>query len=365
MNQSPILTYIFPFLIILISTIFTINSLALYQALRIPESTAEEELAKSLHLQILTNNLDEFIRILNNHPPEYVNIAHYYPEYQDYLTTLQFAATLGRDEFIDELLKRNADPFSQTPEKENTVLHLSPIPRVIKRFIDLELRIEAPNSQLMTPLLAHLHRRRELNREVIYILLEAGANPNVQTSPFKLTPLHIVLTRYHQRKNREEALLILKDLLAHRARVDIRDSNGAIPLHFAASRNNVEAIKRLLDKAEQMGINIVNIRDVKLGNTPLFGAYINRAEEAIVELLRRGANPLLINNSSISVNGEAHEKTKKGSPFNQFVLDAIDKYFRPSDKCIQKLLEDRRPQLMYQIKSLFFFNNSNILFLQL
>ena len=332
----------FSFLTIFISTItFTFDSLALYQAPRIPESKEEEEIAKSLHEQIFKNDLDEFIRILNDHP-ECTTITYYYPDYEDFLTPLHFAAILGRDEFIDELLKRNVDPSLKTPKKGHTVLHISPIPRIIQRFIDLGLNIEEPSNksqQWKTPLLAQLYRKHGLKREVIHILLEAGADPNVNASG--LTALHILFT-YYMVRNQEVLLSILEDLLDHGARVEIRDKNGAIPLHLAAKKNNVQAIKILVDKAKQDRIDIVNIKDIESRNTPLFVAYLNRSRQAITELLRLGANPLLINKSLLSVNGEAHEKANQGSLFNQFVLDKIDKYFRPSDECKRALIKRQR-----------------------
>ena len=337
MDRSQILTCIFSFSTIFISTIFTINSLALYQTPRIPESEEEIELAKSLHEQIFKNDLDEFIRILNNHP-EYTTIVYYYSEYKDLLTPLHFAAVLGRDDFIDELLKRNVDPSLKTPYKENTVLHISPIPRIIKRFIDLGLYIEEPNKHLETPLLAQLHRKHEVNSQVIHVLLEAEANPNAQTNAFGQTPLHLLFKAHHRKLNQIEIIFILKDLLAHGAKIDIRNKNGTIPLHFAASNNNREAIKIFIDEAERKGIvDIVNITNFKL-NTPLFSAYESRSRQAFTALLRREASPLLKNGSLLSVNGEAHRKTESSSLFSRFALREIKKYFRPSDKCIQELI---------------------------
>ena len=337
MDRSQILTYIFPFLTIFILTILTSYSFALPQVARKPESTQEEEIASLFHTQILNSQLHEFVETLDTYP-QYIDIAYPCPWQGDYITPLQSAAILGRDLFIDELLKREADPSLKTPKKGNTILHLVHITHIMQRFIDLDLNLEARNNQSMTPLLAHIYQRQQPPITTIHALLEADADPNTQTKDSKLSPLHALFKSYYEKRNPENLLFILKDLLAHGARVDIKDKNGAIPLHSAANKNNVQAIRIFVDEAKKKDIvDIVNIRDSEL-NTPLFAAYQSRSRQAFTALLRRGANPLLINRSFLSVNGEAHRKIMLGSRFSRFVLNEIAKYFRPSDKCIQELI---------------------------
>ena len=48
-----------------------------------------------------------------------------------------------------------------------------------------------------------------------------------------------------------------------------------------------------------MGIeDFVNIRDIEYGNTSLFTAYTYQYKEAITQLLKLGANPLLLNKAN-------------------------------------------------------------------
>ncbi len=341
MNRNQVSIYILSFLTIFITTTFSTYSLGLYRA-KLPESPKERNQATLLHKQILQNNLDafiEFVEILDNYP-QYINTAYYYQKYDDYLTPLQSAALLGRDDFIDELLRRKVNLFPTTTNKGNSILHLSNKPHITKRFIDLAFNLEAHNDQLMTPLLAQAYKRT-LNKEVIHTLLEAGADPDARTDTSELTALHMLFKLHHASSHREDLLAILKDLLDHGAKAYATTNKGATALHFAAGNNDVEAIRILVDRANQRRIKhlFINMRNSD-GDTPLSIAYKHQSKEATTELLKLGANPLLKNNSGVSVNGDAHLRSseRKIFDFSKFVLDEIAKYFTPSDRCAKPLM---------------------------
>ena len=153
---------------------FASYSIGSSQTPLIPKSEGEQKLAELFYIQIRTDNLDEFIETLNNYP-QYINILYYHPVYKDYFSPLQLAVVLGRDRFIDELLKRDVDPSLPTLSKHNTILHISPMPRITKKFVNLGLNREALNYQNMTPLLVQVFKKR-LNREAILALLESGVD---------------------------------------------------------------------------------------------------------------------------------------------------------------------------------------------
>ena len=343
MNRNQVSIYILSFLTIFITTTFSTYSLSRFPQL--PRSMEERKLAELLHKRISQNNLDEFIRILDTYP-KYINIIiiQFHPGHARTLTPLQHATTLGMNELIDELLKRGADPTLTTLSEDSTLLHLASTPRTVKKFIDLGLDLEATNFQGMTPLLVKVFKKT-LDREVIHTLLEAGANPNVRTDIAGLTPLHILFKphhAFHVASHEEDLLTILKDLLARGARVDATTNRDETPLHFAARANNAEAIRILVNRANQLEIqNFINIRD-SFGNTPLFIAYKYRSREAITELLKLGANSFLRNNLRISVNGDAQIQSSSSSretlDFSKFVLDEIAKHFTTSARCAQPLM---------------------------
>ena len=341
MNQSPILICIFSALTIFIFITILFHSFALSQVARKPASTQEEKIAKLLQTQIFENNLDEFIETLANNP-QYIDVAYYNSKYEDYITPLQLAAILGRDLFIDELLKRGADPFLKTPIKGNTILHFVRITRIIQRFIDLNLDPETPNNQGMTPLLAHVYQSNP-PRATIHTLLEAHANPNAQTEGSRLAALHILFKPHHSQSDQEDLMSILRDLLNHGAYLIIRNKDGATPLHFAARNNNVQGIRNLIKKANQIGAkSYINTKDFQHKNTPLADAYFYKAREAVTELLRLKANPSIRGKYGISVNGRAHKESKEGSSFAQFVLGEIDKYL-PPNTCTPALTRNENP----------------------
>ena len=336
MSRNQVSIYILSFLTIFIITTF--SSLGLSRRAKLPKSLEEKRVARLLYEHILQDNLDGFTEILNNYP-QYINIAYYHPSYDDYLTPLQSAALLGRDDFIDELLlKRKIDLFSRTTNKGNSILHLSSIPHITKRLIDLTFKLEARNAQLMTPLLAQAYKTI-LNREVIHTLLEAGANPNARTTS-ELTALHILFKPHHANSHRENLLTILEDLLDHGATVDATTRKGATALHFAAGNNDVEAIRILVNKANQIGIKdfFINTQNSS-GDTPFSIAYKHQSKEAITQLLKLGANPFLRNNDGVSVNGDARLRSSEGEvfDFSKFVSDEIRRYIKPSVICAQPL----------------------------
>ena len=327
MNRNQILTCTLSFL-----TTFIFYSSGLTYFPQLPRSIAEKELADLLHEQIVQNNLNEFINILNNYP-KYINLIYFYFTYKSFVTPLQHAAMLGRNEFIDELLKRGADPTLTTLVENSTLLHISSLSHTTKKLIDLGLDLEARNYQGMTPLLLKVFKTN-LNRELILTLLEAGADPNAKTDISELTTLHILFKPRHANSNREDLLGILKDLLTHGARIDARTKQGATPLHFAAYNNDVQAIKMLINKAkDQIGTKkFVNMTDLD-GNTALAIAYKTRSREAITQLLKLGANPFFKNNKGVSVNGDVHLRSSEGEvfDFNKFVSDQIARYFKPAN----------------------------------
>lgn len=314
---------------------FASYSIGSSQTPLIPKSEGEQKLAELFYIQIRTDNLDEFIETLNNYP-QYINILYYHPVYKDYFSPLQLAVVLGRDRFIDELLKRDVDPSLPTLSKHNTILHISPMPRITKKFVNLGLNREALNYQNMTPLLVQVFKKR-LNREAILALLESGVDLEARTSTSGLTALHILFKPYRLKSDQEILLMILQDILDHGGRVDVRTKRGEMPLHFAANNNNIQAIQILVDKAKQKGIeDFVNIKDFN-GNTPLFSAYRYQAKEAISYLLELGADPFLKNKSKVSIIKSARRGVQYSSDFDRFVLGEIEKY--SEDHCVQSLTE--------------------------
>ena len=340
-NEGSIYILFFLELTIFISMTLAFYNLNASQFLQTSWSKEEEISTGLFYAQMQEDKLDDFVKHLDNYP-EHINVARYYPAYGDALTYLQLAAILGKDKFIDELLKRKADPSLPTSLKGNTILHLSTIPHIIKRFVDIGLDLEALNNYKMTPLLEQVFKT-SLSREVILTLLKAGANVEARTHRYGFTTLHVLFMPHHLKGDQEDLLMVLNDILDHGGRVDARDKEGVTPLHVAVSVSNVRGIQILVDKAEQMGIeDFVNIKDYESGNTPLSAAYAYQSKETATQLLKLGANPLLRNKTGLSVNGSTYLKSLLSSEFARFVLYKAQKYFRLPNSCTWSLMKDEK-----------------------
>ena len=250
----------------------------------IPQSERELRLAASIHEQIFQDNLDGFIGLLDRYP-QYINIIRYYPTYNNKaFTPLQLAVKLGRERFIDELLRREADPTLLTLQGNNTLLHISSLPRITKKLIDLKrIDLETPNSEGLTPLLLQVFKTR-LNRHLIHTLLEGGADPNART-PSKLTALHILFMPHHSKSHQGILLAVLQDLLEHDdIEVNAETNDGSTPLHLAVSSNNLQAMQMLLEH-DDIAVNA----ETNDGSTPLHLAVGSNNVPAVQMLLDHGA----------------------------------------------------------------------------
>jgi hypothetical protein len=109
------------------------------------------------------------------------------------------------------------------------------------------------------------------NKDIVELLLDAGADTNTQAGKNLYTPL--LLAACHDKNDIAELLV--------KARADVNRANrdDTTPLHCAARNGNKDLVKLLLDAGAD-----VNVQDI-YGDTPLDSAVSNGHEE-IVKLLR-------------------------------------------------------------------------------
>lgn len=124
------------------------------------------------------------------------------------------------------------------------------------------------------------------NKDLIELLLDRGAKINKKTGSFKLSPLHIASTGTRGQACPD----ICEILIAHGAEIDSQDTNGATPLHWAATVGN----KMILELLIRYGAN-VNALDVS-NKTPLFEAARLHQLEVVNFLLSCGAEVNLTDN---------------------------------------------------------------------
>ncbi len=147
--------------------------------------------------------------------------------------------------------------------------------------------------------------------------------------------------------------VMVKSLLDHGARIDLKDQKGYTVLHRAiVMRRAPEMLQMFLEKAAELQntqhINILNEAN-KQGLTPLSAAFIQRDRELIKDLLQRGADPVIASKNlepdpwqriiarlldeikdKPETNNEGPEKPKNGLPGITPITDEMVQSVKPT-----------------------------------
>ena len=118
------------------------------------------------------------------------------------------------------LLKKNANASYITSEGRNA-LHFASTPEIIEMLLEKHVNVNQIDENGKSPLLDKLMQAREewLRSQVVKLLLDAGADPNVKSKGLSNTPLHYAASY--------GLVEIVKMLLAKKADVNARNSEGA------------------------------------------------------------------------------------------------------------------------------------------
>ena len=122
--------------------------------------------------------------------------------------------------------------------------------------------------------------------EIVKLLLQSGAEPNLVNTYSGSTPLHLASSYGYTD--------IVRLLLEAGANPNITNGNGNTPLHLASSSGYTDIVRLLLET----GAN-PNIRD-RNGNTPLISASSRDRIEIVKMLLEHGVDPSIRNNDGES-----------------------------------------------------------------
>lgn len=125
---------------------------------------------------------------------------------------------------------------------------------IAKLLIDAKADLDLDDGRGSTALSIAVYHNYE---NVALLLIESGANIDTKTGvyidgPADITPVHEATSNP----------TVLKAMLKRGAKVNVQSSDGDTPLHWAASRRNVESVKLLLEAGADP-----NVKD-KTGRTP-------------------------------------------------------------------------------------------------
>ena len=164
--------------------------------------------------------------------------------------------------------------------------------------VDLKTNLHDPRREIPLGSSA-LHCAASQGRlEVVLVLLEAGASPNIRDGK-EATPLWYV-TRFHDPENH---VAITRALLEAGADPLLTDWREATPFHVAAGRGNIEVVDILLEKAPQT-LNQTTV----IGATALYLAATEPGlDDMVSHLLSRGAtNEAVLGTEWCPLTGAVH-----------------------------------------------------------
>ena len=136
-------------------------------------------------------------------------------------------------------------------------------------------------SVLATPLCVAAKNEHRTPTNVIQLLLERGANPNIAEHD-GWTPLHWAALNGNSN--------VMQLLLERKADPNSATSFGCTPVHMAAGKGNKDVVQLLLNRGAN--VNITN----KRRETPLHDAAERGHKDVVQLLLNAGADPNKINN---------------------------------------------------------------------
>ena len=194
------------------------------------------------------------------------------------MSALHWAAYNGRDEVVRLLVQSGADVNVKKAGENSSgsvPLHGAAFyghPQVVAELVNLGAELELTNDFGYTPLLSGVAGGQT---ECAYILLDAGANPNVML-PNGISLLHSACWRPN--------LELIKKLVESGAEVNAKDDNGNTPLAFASGSGNAEVVAYLLKNGADAATKTNN------GYTALHRATHVDSTEVITLLIKHGAD---------------------------------------------------------------------------
>ena len=235
-------------------------------------------------------------------------------------TPFMYAVTKPNVEIFKTLIKYGAhliikDKLDQSPLFYAAYMNTNPA--VVRTMIRIGYPINAKNKEGRTPL---MYSSLNMNDEIAGILIDNGADVNAedstgkkafcyvleQTKDVKIIKKMAALSNFANDEHVRwlflaatagyNSLPILKYVVKLGADIRLKNSDNRSVLHFAASSSVDIKVLQYLVKS---GLDVNAFDDIKA--TPfLYAARGNQSPEALMELLRLGANPHIKHNDGRS-----------------------------------------------------------------
>ncbi|GHM58517.1 MAG: hypothetical protein sL5_06610 [Candidatus Mesenet longicola] len=201
-------------------------------------------------------------------------------EKNKYGNTPLHLAALSNNMEITELLLKYGAKMDERNDSGEMPLHFaasSGYKEIIEKLVTAGIDINARNKAGWTAL---MFAAQNGHLAVVEALIKAGADVSVQGGQY--TAMNLAARNGH--------VGVVELLLNHGAKVDEKNENNSIPLHFAAQAGHAEVVKLLISRGTDISLKS-NIK----GNTPLHFAVEGNCVEVIKALLNADTNNSIIN----------------------------------------------------------------------
>ena len=142
-----------------------------------------------------------------------------------------------------------------------------------------------PNVQNKNRFSPILIAAKENNFDIVNVLLEHQADPNSQDSLSKMTPLHLILSKYHISR-RHQTCAVIRNLMSAGADPKKVNAGGEAPAHIVVQIQDIQMMACFLDF---LGRDEMNIKDFS-GDSLLHYVAGCMDEDAIFKVMNTGTN---------------------------------------------------------------------------
>lgn len=133
----------------------------------------------------------------------------------------------------------------------------------------------------------------KLNVTIVKELIQRGVDVNNPEQETLNTPFHILMTKF--RKSSYKAIIIAETLIASGANPNAKNGNGWAPIHFAAKKKSLQAIRWIMEynkKAKERNLSIFDI-NLQGGSAKLSALHIaahSESYEIVKEITANGGD---------------------------------------------------------------------------